>query len=1013
MTSSRSLRDKLPNKSHIIRGTGGVQAEIGYAIEAIESAFLALELEGQLSPYRTDIVDPTVNDDASQGYTRFSRWINVMPPAKEYVLLDPTVGAADWKETTGVGSGGSVSTVFGRSGNVVAANGDYTATQITNNSGVLGATVAAALDFIYAAIPPPAAVLSVFGRTGAVSAVFGDYAASQVNNDSAVSGGSVAAALNTLDTTKVPTTRTVTAGLGLTGGGSLSGNIALAVGPHPDGSIVVGSGTVRVGVLATDAQHGNRGGGSLHADATTIVSGFMSATDKAKLNGIEAGAEVNDVFSVFGRVGAVVALYGDYSSSEIINDSTVAGITVADALDTLGTPYTSPDSSIVISGTTLQVGVLSTDAQHGNRGGGGLHTAATTLVAGFLSAADKTKLDGLNWDVKVSSNDTTPGFLNGKLVAGTGVFLTEINDGGNETFEISAPGAAALDRFVGITTNDTTPSFLDSKLVAGRNVRLVVVNPGANETLRVDIDRLRVRNETGSSIPQFSLVTAVGYSLVEGAILIALADKDTPTAAQAVGALLTTLADSTTGDALYAGGLVGVDTSTFSVGDSLFLGSTGLFSLGPKDLSPFTGSVQAVGTVTRSDAVNGAIQLQLDSTHPESADCIYDLEDSLERGVQSGFTVTRGGGLDIDVAAGVGFVEAGGVLTRVVFAGGTITLPANVTRYLYVDNLGVLQATMLLPVLAQSLVLATAHTDASSVVLLSTYHLDNRNAHQREFLYKLESIGVLTISGGFTTINAPLSLNVDAAAFYIGDNRKTVPATAGITFAVWYQDGLGNWTLVPAQTDVDPETYDDGSGTLAAVAAGEWKKDVLYLAKNNDGTGVEYHLVVAQAVFASQALAEAAPIPSPSSDLAQFALRLAGVVSQQGSGVITSIMDERPFIGQSTSVAGGGGPSAPHETLRQLIHLADGGGPFEGFVTGAYEEYTPSADPFPTSAIWWTDSGKTSKIVEQTVTYNGNKTINTSEWKVYDTDGTTVLATVTDAFAYSGIFELNRTRAIA
>jgi len=111
--------------------------------------------------------------------------------------------------------------------------------------------------------------------------------------------------------------------------------------------------------------------------------------------------------------------------------------------------------------------------------------------------------------------------------------------------------------------------------------------------------------------------------------------------------------------------------------------------------------------------------------------------------------------------------------------------------------------------------------------------------------------------------------------------------------------------------------------------------------------------------------------------------------------------------------SGSGISEAGHKVLRQLIHLADGGGPFEGFTSGAYLETLPSADPFPTSWIWWTDSGKTDKIVEETVTYNANKTINTDEWKVYDTDGSTVLATVTDTITYSGVFETSRTRTIA
>ncbi len=45
--------------------------------------------------------------------------------------------------------------------------------------------------------------------------------------------------------------------------------------------------------------------------------------------------------------------------------------------------------------------------------------------------------------VKVSSNDTTPGFLNGKLVAGTNITLVEGNDGGDETLTISSSGGGS------------------------------------------------------------------------------------------------------------------------------------------------------------------------------------------------------------------------------------------------------------------------------------------------------------------------------------------------------------------------------------------------------------------------------------------------------------------------------------------------------------------------------------------------------------------------------------------
>lgn len=108
----------------------------------------------------------------------------------------------------------------------------------------------------------------------------------------------------------------------------------------------------------------------------------------------------------------------------------------------------------------------------------------------------------------------------------------------------------------------------------------------------------------------------------------------------------------------------------------------------------------------------------------------------------------------------------------------------------------------------------------------------------------------------------------------------------------------------------------------------------------------------------------------------------------------------------------GGGISAyDHKILRQLIHFIDDG-PAEGFASGAYRETLPSAAVFPTSVIWWESSSKLKKIVEKSITWSGaNATV--IKWEVYDTDGLTVLATVTDAIGYSGIFETTRTRTIA
>jgi hypothetical protein len=95
-----------------------------------------------------------------------------------------------------------------------------------------------------------------------------------------------------------------------------------------------------------------------------------------------------------------------------------------------------------------------------------------------------------------------------------------------------------------------------------------------------------------------------------------------------------------------------------------------------------------------------------------------------------------------------------------------------------------------------------------------------------------------------------------------------------------------------------------------------------------------------------------------------------------------------------------------------LIHLADGsGGPFEGFTSGAYRETLGGA--FPTSVTWYNDNTKALKIVEKILTYTAQKQLNTVTWRVYDTDGVTVLATASDAVTYSTFFETSRIRSIS
>jgi hypothetical protein len=215
--------------------------------------------------------------------------------------------------------------------------------------------------------------------------------------------------LNGLPSSAVPTSRDLIAGNGLTGGGDLTADRTFDVGANADGSITVNANDIQVGTLATDGQHGNRGGGSLHADATLSTSGFMSSADKTKLDSVEANAKDDQTITA-----------GDGLTGGGTGDVTVdIGANV--------------DGSIIVNANDIQVGTLATDGQHGNRGGGSLHAVATGAVNGFMSAADKSKLDGYPLTPPVSADgvvathsDVAAGGTEGQLlVRRSGIWTPE------------------------------------------------------------------------------------------------------------------------------------------------------------------------------------------------------------------------------------------------------------------------------------------------------------------------------------------------------------------------------------------------------------------------------------------------------------------------------------------------------------------------------------------------------------------------------------------------------------
>lgn len=105
---------------------------------------------------------------------------------------------------------------------------------------------------------------------------------------------------------------------------------------------------------------------------------------------------------------------------------------------------------------------LATNPSTGGSGGGGSNTDETA---------------------KVSANDTTAGYLNGKLVAGTNITLTENTDGGNETLTIDA-ASGGLSHIT--ESYDTTYDTIELLATNADSNNGIAITPKGNGALSAD-----------------------------------------------------------------------------------------------------------------------------------------------------------------------------------------------------------------------------------------------------------------------------------------------------------------------------------------------------------------------------------------------------------------------------------------------------------------------------------------------------------------------------------------------
>ena len=463
---------------------------------------------------------------------------------------------------------------------------------------------------------------------------------------------------------------------------------------------------------------------------------------------------------------------------------------------------------------------------------------------------------------------------------------------------------AKIETFVHLSDADPKkPQETPDPGTATRASRADHVHP---EPARVTIP---VWNSTGSTLQKGKAVYVSGYNATEDLLTADLADKDDENKNPAHGLALNDIPDQSEGEILIRGALKDVDTSAFSLGWQLVLSNNGDLERHPPHTATNSGALQNIAAVSRADAAEGQLSVQLDGKESINIPETQNVDRTYSTGLLSGGALSHASGLDVDIASGEGFAEdSNDDLQFVTWSNQTVSIPADTNQHIYIDDTGTAQTSLLRPDLSKNIMLGTAEAGGSEVQFIARHRVDVTNQGVNSHTYRREAIGSVAIEGVKASINGSITTRIDVSSgdFVAVDSIITTSGAQPITFTYWWRDGSGGWEHSSNLQDVDLTQYDDGSGTLASIPGGKVKADRLFVGW--DGTSQHFHLIYGQELFDSASEATGANLNPPTS-IQTFGLRIAECVIVEGASGINSINDIRPFVGQNQSPDGDTGVS--------------------------------------------------------------------------------------------------------
>ena len=269
-------------------------------------------------------------------------------------------------------------------------------------------------------------------------------------------------------------------------------------------------------------------------------------------------------------------------------------------------------------------------------------------------------------------------------------------------------------------------------------------------------------------------------------------------------------------------------------------------------------------------------------------------------GVASGGAITDDGDGTITVTAGAGLIRASTVETSLLYwtdwngeAGVNVNLADNDMNWVYVEyNAGT-------PRVVASI---TEPTQWQTNILLGTVYREGTVLHITEGVRALVGDHALRMierlkatmpfaraSGGNLAATGTLNFSVSAGNWWEGLTNFTTSAfdsAAADRFTYHYRNGSGGFTAVTNVAAINPQNYDNGTGTLAAAPVNDFKADWVYITQDD-----EIHVLYGRSVFNTLAEAQADGVPStlpPSFD--ESHARLIGrIITQEGETAFAEI----------------------------------------------------------------------------------------------------------------------------